>query len=304
MSLEAGWVEWNQFEGYQGVSQMTTRTNKALVLTALALASGVAMAGISNTKHNLTNTGPGPNKLDTTVTNTQEICVFCHTPHGSNTAASAPLWNKGIADPAGFQTYSTLNSSTIDGKVLEVGSVSAACLSCHDGTQAMDSMVNQPGSGAINPNLTFNWLTSPNLDPDNSLAEGIITNLGKDLRNDHPIGIEYCGGGITSDPVTGAVAGSCNDGDFNSTDLNAEVINTVPVFYVDTPGGTPAKREKTDIILYTRDFSTVGGAANSPSVECASCHDPHVESKDLDTQVAFLRVDQAGSQLCLSCHTK
>jgi len=70
-----------------------------------------------------------------------------------------------------------------------------------------------------------------------------------------------------------------------------------------TAGGDPA-RQKNDIILYTRDFSGVGGDANAPSVECASCHDPHVESKDAATQVSFLRVSQAGSGVCLACHTK
>ena len=278
---------------------MTTRTNKALVLTALALASGVAMAGISNTKHNLTFSGPGPNRLDNTPTNTQEICVFCHTPHGSNTDASAPLWNKNIPDPSGYSVYSTANSSTIDGSTLTVGSVSAACLSCHDGTQAMDNMINQPGSGATNTNLTFNWDTSIGGTPNGIMGTTTIAMLGQDLTNDHPIGIEYCGGGLTGSGST--VNGTCSDSDFFVP--STRVINTQQVFYVNTAGGTD-EREKTDIILYTRDFSGVGGDANAPSVECASCHDPHVESKDAATQVAFLRVSQAGSGVCLACHNK
>ncbi|MCB1896123.1 MAG: hypothetical protein KDF95_12830 [Rhodocyclaceae bacterium] len=278
---------------------MTTRTNKALVLTALALASGVAMAGISNTKHNLTFNGPGPNRLDNTPTNTQEICVFCHTPHGSNTDASAPLWNKNIPDPSGYSVYSTANSSTIDGSTLTVGSVSAACLSCHDGTQAMDNMINQPGSGATNTNLTFNWDTSLGGTPNGIMGTTTIAMLGQDLTNDHPIGIEYCGGGLTGSGST--VNGTCSDSDFFVP--STRVINTQQVFYVNTAGGTD-EREKTDIILYTRDFSGVGGDANAPSVECASCHDPHVESKDAATQVAFLRVSQAGSGVCLACHNK
>ena len=278
---------------------MTTRTNKALVLTALALASGVAMAGISNTKHNLTFSGPGPNRLDNTPTNTQEICVFCHTPHGSNTDASAPLWNKNIPDPSGYSVYSTANSSTIDGSTLTVGSVSAACLSCHDGTQAMDNMINQPGSGGTNTNLTFNWDTSLGGTPNGIMGTTTIAMLGQDLTNDHPIGIEYCGGGLTGSGST--VNGTCADTDFFVP--ATRVINTQQVFYVNTAGGTD-EREKTDIILYTRDFTGVGGDPNAPSVECASCHDPHVESKDAATQVSFLRVSQAGSGVCLSCHNK
>jgi len=276
---------------------MTTRTNKAIVLTALALASGAAMAGISATKHNLTNAGPGPNRLDATATNTQEICVFCHTPHGSNTSVSAPLWNKNLPSTT-YTVYSTANSSTIDGKTLTVGSVSAACLSCHDGTQAMDNMVNQPGSGLTNTNLTFNWDTSIG-----GVANGIMTGvaaLGADLTNDHPIGIEYCGGGITGTNST--VNGTCKDSDFATPSTGT--INSTQVFWVNTSVSADAGRQKTDIILYTRDFSSVGGDAVAPSVECASCHDPHVESKDAATQVSFLRVSQAGSGVCLSCHTK
>ena len=283
---------------------MTNRTNKALVLTALALASGVAMAGISNTKHNLTNAGPGPNRLDGTATNTQEICVFCHTPHGSNTDATAPLWNKNLPDPAGYQVYGTGNSSTIDGATLTVGSVSAACLSCHDGTQAMDNMINTPGSGtspsADPATAIYSWDTSLGGTATGIMGTTTIAMLSQALSNDHPVGIEYCGGCITGS--ASAIAGSCTDTDFlTPTTRN---INGQQVFYVNTAIGGSDERQKTDIILYTRDFSGVGGDPVAPSVECASCHDPHVESKDAATQVAFLRVSQAGSGVCLACHNK
>ncbi|MCB1954308.1 MAG: hypothetical protein KDG55_01455 [Rhodocyclaceae bacterium] len=262
---------------------------QALVLATLAVTSGVAMAGISATKHNLSTGGTGENHL---TAGTEEICVFCHTPHGANTGVTAPLWNKQLPSTT-YTTYSTANSSTIDGSVLAVGSVSAACLSCHDGTQAMDSMINEPGSGLDN-GATFTWTGARQ---SGGILQGVAA-LGADLTNDHPIGIQYCGGGIQSDgAATPASTGSCKDTDFTAP--TSDVINGSLVWWVDT--GT-AGRQKTDMILYTRAFSGTDG----PSVECASCHDPHVESKGDATnpQVAFLRVSQAGSGVCLSCHTK
>ena len=104
----------------------------AFALGAL-LGAGTAGAGIANTKHNLSTGGTGAVHVST---GTDEICVFCHTPHGSDTSAPVPLWNKQLPTSS-YTTYATLNSSTIDGTILSVGSVSLACLSCHDGTQAM-----------------------------------------------------------------------------------------------------------------------------------------------------------------------
>ncbi|MCB1917540.1 MAG: hypothetical protein KDG52_17730 [Rhodocyclaceae bacterium] len=281
---------------------MTTRTNKALVLTALALASGVAMAGISATKHNLTASGPGPNQLTSDPGNTQEICVFCHTPHGANTDASAPLWNKNIPDPTGYQMYS---STTMDAATIQVGSVSAACLSCHDGTQAMDNMINTPGSGT-NPSADpataiYVWDTTNGGTANGIMPATSIANLGQDLTNDHPIGIQYCGGGLTG--AGDVVNGTCADGDFNAA--STRVINGTQVFWVNTSAGASTDREKNDIILYTRDFTgaTPAGPAVGASVECASCHDPHVEAKAA-TEVSFLRVSQANSGVCLACHNK
>jgi len=252
-----------------------------------------AYAGISITKHNLGSTGTGTN----TFSGTAEICVFCHTPHGADTSASVPLWNRVLSSPSTYTTYNSLGTTTLDGAVAPVGSVSLACLSCHDGTQALNVMINAPGSGNYNPAgfaLSGTW-TGPaaTATPVGSLnyATASIVNIGTDLRNDHPIGIQYGGGGETVTTPTGTF----NDPDFKPT--NYATINGSPVWWVDTAGGTSA-REKTDMMLYTRTEATVAGGAQ-PFVECASCHDPHTSA-----QTTFLRVSNAGSGLCLSCHTK
>ncbi|MBL8448041.1 MAG: hypothetical protein JNJ44_11580, partial [Zoogloeaceae bacterium] len=197
-----------------------------------------------------------------------------------------------------YQTYADLNTSSLDGEVLPVGSVSLACLSCHDGTQALDNIINAPGSGGFNATgggaggLAFNWTTGAD-----TLTLSPFPNLGTDLRNDHPIGIQYCGGGLSGTGTT--VSGTCKDTDFKSAEVQTKLVNTNQVFWVDTTGGTTGTREKTDIALYTRTFADGSG----PSVECASCHDPHVETKGTDN-VHFMRVTVAQSAICLACHVK
>lgn len=269
--------------------------------------SGVAMAaatGIAATKHNLSSSGTGPNH----TTGTDQICVFCHTPHGSDTSAAVPLWNKKLPAAGGYAVYNSVAASatsTIDGTIAtNVGSVSLACLSCHDGTQAMDNALNKPGSGGYNATGSQIGGTWTGAD---TMAGTPIPVLGTDLKNDHPIGIQYCGGGLTSTADGVFATSTCNDADFIGTTTNAnshfsnavvktKFANGSPVFWVET-GTVNTTRQKTDIALYTRSDIT------GPSVECGSCHDPHVESKGSDN-IMFMRVTTAGSAICLSCHVK
>ena len=294
--------EHPQGEDKMNILQRVGRVSVAAVAAAMVMVAIPASAGIANTKHNLGSTGvAGNNKV---TTGTDEICVFCHTPHAANTNVEAPLWNKALP-PTTYTTYSTTNSSTIDGTVLQVGSISLACLSCHDGTQAMDNIINAPGSGGYDTTgggatgLGYTW-AGPRVDADGKLQAGALTNLGNDLTNDHPIGIHYCGGG----PNATTPAGACVDKDFNAP--NSGVINGARVWWVDTLGASgTAAREKTDMILYTRNFGTTASPNLAPSVECGSCHDPHVEETAAGNAGAtFLRIKNTGSAVCLACHNK
>lgn len=265
------------------------------VLLSGALVAPDAMAGVATTKHNLGSAGTGPNKFGGTA----ELCVFCHTPHGSDTSAVVPLWNRKLSAPAIYTTYDSLGTSTLNGKTAPVGSVSIACLSCHDGTQAMNVMLNAPGSGNFNSagfTLPGTW-TGPaaTATPAGSLnyATASIVNLGIDLRNDHPVGIEYGGGGISAATQGGVSTGTGADPDFNVPQNT--LAGSTRVWYVDTGG---AGRQKTDLALYTRNEATVG-AGFRPFVECGSCHDPHT-----DVNPVFLRTSNAGSAVCLACHNK
>ncbi len=284
----------------------TTRSNAGRLLKLLAtaaLALGVlggqqALAGIADTKHNLG--ASNGNNTNFMTTGTTEICVFCHTPHASNTDVKAPLWNK-PTNGGSYQTYSTATSSTIDGSV-DMSGVSLACLSCHDGTQAMDTMINQPGSG--NYNVAGATIVGGQWAGANQSSGKMIglANLTADLTNDHPVGIQYCGGGVStgSASTSAASSGACRDPDFKAP-TNGTVAGT-RVWWVDSSAGTTGTREKSDMILYARAPTLTGDATSGffqPFVECASCHDPHSS-----TNATFLRVSNAQSAVCLTCHNK
>lgn len=255
----------------------------AIVAVSTIIWSTVS-ADVALTVHNLGSAGPGPN----TFSGTAEICVFCHTPHGGDSTASVPLWNKDLGS-ATYTTYDSLGTSSLDGATAAVGSVSIACLSCHDGTQAMDTVLNAPGSGAAGDAAWQAGVWTGNNSP-----AGIAL-IGTDLTNDHPVGIQYGGGGIT---VT-TPAAATNDTDFVAPEN--DVINGNTVWWVDTEATPNTTRQKTDMQLYTRSVATIDGGAEQPFVECASCHDPHVSGVANPT---FLRVSNDSSAVCLACHTK
>jgi predicted CXXCH cytochrome family protein len=263
------------------IQKLTKAAGRFAIIASMFIAGGSAIAAVANTPHNLGSAGPGPN----TYSGTAEICVFCHTPHGGDTSASVPLWNRTLPAPATYSTYDSLGTSSLDGATAPVGSVSIACLSCHDGSQAMDSVLNDPGSGATVATYTAGTWTGAD-------RPAGIALIGTDLQNDHPVGIQYGGGGITD----AAPAAATVDTDFVAPE-NANINGTI-IWWVDseaTPNGT---RQKTDMQLYTRSVAAIDGGADQPFVECASCHDPHTEN------ATFLRVANTGSAVCLACHTK
>jgi len=277
---------------------MKTSVTKISAAIALMAVSSMANAAISNTRHNLGTMNPAGNGIDGGVGATSEICIFCHTPHGGATAAPVPLWNR-VTTTATFQTYATLATGTLDGAEAGIGSISIACLSCHDGTQAMDVVLNSPGfgtTGTVNGTLgVAGWADGHRMDGTNSQGANLAAELvyiATDLTNDHPISIQYGGGGLTTGNLT-TVAGGLKDPDFV---IPVQTTNAAgdTIWYIDR--NTDTIKDKTDLPLYTRNF----GTADQPTVECGSCHDPHVANP------TFLRPTggNAGSAVCLSCHTK
>jgi hypothetical protein len=226
-----------------------------------------------------------------------EVCVYCHTPHGADINAPVPLWNKTLPTGTNYQRYSDLETSTLDGQEAPVGSVSLACLSCHDGVQAMDSVLNAPGSGMnsgpIAGNVSMLDLPGPR-EP--------VPVLGTDLRDDHPISIQYGGGGASEADGPGITPGDLVDPDFRKPRM--ALINNNPAWWVDSEDTPNNTRERTDMLLYTRGDGPASPTDRQPFVECGSCHDPHNASTATLSSVAFLRIDNTNSQICTTCHLK
>lgn len=283
---------------------LTKPKHLAALLSAAALVIGIAvtaqpvMAGIADTKHNLGSTNAIANANHVTSNEVNgEICVFCHTPHGSDTSAAAPLWNKALPTGTSYTTYGSLSSGTMDGVVGQPGAISLACLSCHDGAQAMDNIINSPGSGGYDATgggtngQSYTW-TGASVSAEGKMTSATVAMLGTDLSNDHPIGVEYCGGNGQN--------GACRDADFIAPTAGSGTLANGP-WWVDTADIGAAGdgiRQKTDMILYAAKAARTSGLG--PQVECGSCHDPH------STNGLFLRRTggNQGSKTCLSCHVK
>ncbi len=265
------------------------KTGRFLVVPTLFLVGSIANAQIVGSQHDMTTGGnaQGSGASD-------QVCVYCHTPHGSDSSASAPLWNK-VFTAGPFARYSTLNTTTFDSNEAPVGSVSLACLSCHDGTQAMDVVINSPGSGGYNPaGGAIGGLLAMTTAP--------VPMLGTDLTDDHPISMQYAAGGPVDSDTDGLFAGTLGDPDFNAP--TKATVNGQPIWWVDSAVGVTGTREKSDMLLYTRNDGIGSGGTVEPFVECGSCHDPHNSSTQSATQVAFLRITNTASQVCTACHDK
>jgi predicted CXXCH cytochrome family protein len=170
----------------------------ALVVAISLMGATAAMARIAGSKHDLssssTNTG-----LHATG-NSLSACQFCHTPHlGNNDVVTgAPLWNRtmgtgGFSTPGGgtYQVYGATASgatgTTLAGRVVDApGPNSKTCLSCHDGTLAMSTVLVGDNSGITG------WANNAGeVDGTNKLTSTSTAMLGVDLRQEHPVGVVY-----------------------------------------------------------------------------------------------------------------
>ena len=104
------------------------------------------------------------------------LCGVCHTPHhGISTVPNAPLWNHKVTT-ANYTLYSSPTLKATLSQPTHYGS--KLCLSCHDGTVALDSFGSNTGT-------TF-------IDASNS--------VGTNLQGTHPIGLVYDAGLASADP--------------------------------------------------------------------------------------------------------
>jgi predicted CXXCH cytochrome family protein len=159
---------------------MKIRTNILLCVSFL-LAAGRAPAqqtgSIQNSPHNLSASGPGAIH----AASEQEICIFCHTPH--NSAPVQPLWNRNTPVSA----YTVYSSNSLKAKPGQPTGSSKLCLSCHDGTIALGSVLSRGATIQMASGIT-------------TLPPGAKSNLGTDLSDDHPISFMYDQALVTRNP--------------------------------------------------------------------------------------------------------
>lgn len=146
---------------------------KVLVLAALAaLVATSAFATVKGTKHDLSSLG-GQAIQGTS----NEVCVYCHTPHGAAAVGFAPLWNRTVANASAFYNNPAGSMNATVSLAGTNASDAPLCLSCHDGSSLTLALNNPPNNGGANPT--------------NNIGGASETNLGSDLSNDHPIGFVW-----------------------------------------------------------------------------------------------------------------
>jgi len=277
----------------------------ALALTAASpalaqspAASIEAREDIAKTKHNLSTQGisakgdAGGQRVagfNVYSTETGEICVFCHTPHGGVNSAevAGPLWNRHLSS-SGYKLYDQVWSRSFEGDVHPGAPTgySRLCLSCHDGTIALGSMVNAPGSGGFSatpsatqdsvavveyPNVNTRGITMPS---GGGEWGGDTRRLGTNLTNDHPVSFRF---------------------DSALAQRDTELVDPGPP--LDRIGAA------SPIFPLRRAEGTTPGVFDS--VQCTSCHNPHAVTYPKFLRAPIWQDDPPGSDiLCLNCHEK
>lgn len=139
-----------------------------LVMTFVACFATVSLAAsIVGSDHDFSiSTGPPPYN----TFSGDRICIACHTPHNADVSEpDAPLWNHMVTRTT-FTLYA--GTGTLDATDLgQPDGSSRLCLSCHDGTVALDSFGGATGG--------------------THLDAGATSMLGIGMENDHPISFTY-----------------------------------------------------------------------------------------------------------------
>jgi formate-dependent nitrite reductase cytochrome c552 subunit len=262
----------------------TSRYVFAVVVVGLILAALSALAGtIVGSRHDLSalnrrgyGSATGP-MTGGSFNDYGETCVYCHTPHNSGT--TAPLWNRQLPSPLGYEMYSSPN---FDSTASAPDGISLSCLSCHDGSVAVDAVLNKPKfHDWYDSGVHYRMSPEGNVGSDScgkchnrqrgayaalsGAHDATIRYLTRNLRDDHPISIPY--------PTFG------KDSAFNQ-----------PLIAKEDGGRT-----------FPNGIQTFEG----DKVQCASCHDPHnPDEQNIEGRDPFLRTSNRFSALCLTCHQK
>ncbi|MBC8413345.1 MAG: hypothetical protein ISR96_11450 [Nitrospira sp.] len=265
------------------------------ILIALSIMAGSSAFGsIVTTKHNLSTTGSHTIKSTTE----EQICIFCHTPHHARTDVPL-LWNRNNSSVQ----YITYDSSSISSVPGQPSGASRLCLSCHDGTIAIGSVLSRTQEIPLSGGVRF-------------MPEG-PTKLGTDLSDDHPVSMLY----NTNHP-------QMHDPSTFSEGVKVDENNMVQCTSCHEPHGTNydyflrRSRSASALCLTCHDKAGWAGASHKTSARtwngqgtdpwqhtaitfstvaenaCENCHDPHGGGADERILKYAILEDN-----CLPCHT-
>jgi hypothetical protein len=248
------------------------KTINILTLTVVAgsLLAYTARAGLGDTAnpHNFSHYSWNTDAKDPAT-----VCGTCHIPHHADSTV-VPLWSHQTT-VAAFTMYNNANVAVANLQAVvdvQPAGPSKACLSCHDGTVAINTY---GGVGNFTTHGTAQYVTNSAL-------------IGTDLTHSHPISLAY----------TPAIVGPGVNQDkwlFNP--------DTTPVLI---PANEPAFVPGNDMTI---NGFLLGGKHR---LECTSCHDVHgQEGTPFDpvnnpklVRIVGVDADGNGSLLCRSCHNK
>jgi len=135
---------------------------------SIAHAGAAAGSGIYMSPHDIRNS--------MNLTETQDrLCAYCHTPHHALDQTLGPLWSHAVST----ETPAAYSSPSFDSKGIAINDPyigdTRLCMSCHDGTVAVDSYYGNTGSNYIPTGTGF--MDNPN--------------LGTNMSQTHPIGFLF-----------------------------------------------------------------------------------------------------------------
>jgi predicted CXXCH cytochrome family protein len=196
------------------------------------------------------------------------VCVFCHTPNVTKNK-DISSWNRNNIS----KTFAVYGSSFGDKTSQNIqGSVSMACLGCHDGTLAKDRFTNIDISQSHHKQILYPIGEASNNSSDTTATSvpcAFCQSLAEYLKSEEG----HSGAGSHS--------------------RYSYDVHPVSVMYPNPSKGLEFHIPP-DIQRGWQNMKLFDG-----KVECASCHDIHSSTKP-----PFLRISNRGSRLCKICHDK
>ncbi len=252
---------------------MNRTLNPAWSLAAsLALALGSAraqMVTVVNSPHDLSSGSTAPARAAIE----DQVCIFCHTPH--NASPVGALWNRSLSP----QAYTVYTSRALDAKPGQPTGSSKLCLSCHDGTIALGSVLSRGTPLQMSGSVS-------------TMPAG-PSNLGTDLRDDHPISFRFDSALAAKDGHLRDPGGLPHETKLdNSRELQCTTCHDA---HNNAFGKFLVMRNTNSelcVSCHAVGRTDIGGHA-----QCADCHQSHTAPSG-----PYLLRKKTVTQTCLSCH--